>query len=422
MSTSKELLRQRLLDTFDPTVIFKLAEVYRLMLEETDTDVYDNHKEPQATIRRDLQELRDDNIITFFDYDGTYYVNEFQDIDFKKNIFDLDQLKKNGRIYGWDDKTQTTNAPGIEFDCWMIAHKDEVMSHKVARKLGITCQTRVGQALFLKTISEIANDIVNGNGYDYRSFQPVIEELPEPIEFEGKVYKYIVREGNNRYSLPWKHFPCALIKSEDEYSSLQFGAMANNPSNDKKNDNTPEDVKRMIRIGFEHGKIAKTETAVYEVLATNYKKTRSKDRVQFVSEILGEEGVKLSIEPYDKTKAAKNLKEDYKVNLNPDTDHIEGWGRESDHYRKFFHIYEKATATPGIHLNEYAFLEMGKGVKNQPTEENAVQLRIQLESLKKIYINHCCKVADQYRSGQLNRINVKWMAQVNETEKYNEFQ
>ena len=84
MSTSKELLRQRLLDTFDPTVIFKLAEVYRLMLEETDTDVYDNHKEPQATIRRDLQELRDDNIITFFDYDGTYFVNEFQNIDIKK--------------------------------------------------------------------------------------------------------------------------------------------------------------------------------------------------------------------------------------------------------------------------------------------------------------------------------------------------
>lgn len=422
MNTTKELLRQRLVETYDPMVTFKLTAVYKLLLEETDTDVYDNHKEPQATIRRDLQELRDDNIITFLDYDGTYYINEFKDIDTTENIFDLDQLKKNGRIYGWSDKNQNTNAPGINFICWMIADKDEVMSHDVARKLGIPCQTRVGQALFLKTISDITNDI-RDNGYDYRSFQPAIEPLPEPIEFEGKTYKYIVREGNNRYKVPWKYFPCALIEGEDEYSSLQFGAMANNSNNEKlKNYNTPDDVKRMIRIGFEHGKIDKTEDAVYEVLATNYKETRKKDRRQFVSEILGEEGVKVSIEPYDKTKAAKNLKEDYKVNLNPDTDHIEGWGREADHYRKFYHIFEKATATPGIHLNEYAFLEMGQGVKNQPSEENAVQLRIQLESQKKNYIIHCCKVADQHRSGQLKTINVNWMAQLNYKEKNNEFQ
>ena len=65
---------------------------------------------------------------------------------------------------------------------------------------------------------------------------------------------------------------------------------------------------------------------------------------------------------------------------------------------------------------------MGQGVKIEPTEENVNQLRLNLESEKKIYITHCCKVADQHRSGQLNQVNVKWMAQVNETEKYNEFQ
>jgi hypothetical protein len=422
MSTSKELLRQRLLDTFDPQRLFKLTQVYKLMLDDTHTEIYENLKEPESTIRRDLQELRDDNILTFLDNEGTYFINSHPNVDFKENIFDLDQLKKNGRIYEWNDEYQTTNAPGIEFDCWMIAHKDEVMSHTVARKLNIPCQTREGKALFLRTIGNITNDIIE-NGYDYRCFQPVIEELPEPIEFEGKVYKYIVRDGNNRFELPWTYFPCALIKSEDEYSSLQFGAMANNPNvKDKKNDNTPEDVKRMIRLGFKYGKIALTQDAVYNILAKNYKETRKKDRRQFVAEILSEEGVKVSIEPYDKTKAAKDLKENYGVDLNPDTDHIEGWGRGADHYRKFFHIYEKATATPGIHLNEYAFLEMGQGVKIEPTEENVNQLRLNLESEKKIYITHCCKVADQHRSGQLNQVNVKWMAQVNETEKYNEFQ
>ena len=173
MNITKELLRQRLVETYDPTVTFKLAAVYKLLLEETDTDVYDDHKEPQAAIRRDLQELRDDNIITFVDYDGTYYINKPINFNPKENIFDLEALEQNGRIFDWSDKLKDTNAPGINFECWMIAHKDEVMSHKIARELDIPCQTRAGSALFLQTIDQIRDDIIE-NGYDYRCYQPAI--------------------------------------------------------------------------------------------------------------------------------------------------------------------------------------------------------------------------------------------------------
>lgn len=419
--TTKQFLYAELQKAFDPEVIFKLHQVYQLMLNDIDHDMYDGHQHPDSTIRRDLQELRDDNLITFADYDGSYYINKPINFDPKENIFDLEALKQNGRIFGWSDKIKDTTAPGVNFERWMIAHKDEVMSHKIARELDIPCQTRVGSALFLQTIDQIRDDIIE-NGYDYRCYQPAIEELPQPIEYKGKVYKYIVRDGNNRYELPWDYFPCALIKSEDEYSSLQFGAMANNPTKDKKNDCTPDDVKQMIRLGFKYGKIAKDEDSVYNVLAERYKETRKKDRRQFVSEILGEEGIKVSIEPYDIKKAEKHLSENYGVELNPETDYVVGWGRESDHYRKYHSIFEWATSTPGIQLNEYAFLEMGQGVTTQPTEENADEQRIILESGLRKYVKHCCKVADQYRSGELKMPNRKWLSQVNETEKFNEFQ
>ena len=420
-STSKELLRQRLVNEFDSQCFFTLPQVYQLLLNETDTDVYDDHKEPEATIRRDLQELRDDGILTFVDYNGTYSINPVSTLNTKENIFSLELLERHGRIYSWNDKTKETSAPGIKFKQWMIVNKNEVMSHEIARELDIPCQTRVGKALFQSTQDDIRDDILS-NGYDYHCFQPAVESLPEPITYKGNVYKFIVRDGNNRFELPWDWFPCALIESVDEYSSLQYGALANNPNKEKKNDCTPDDVKNMIRIGFQYGKIEKTQDAVYNVLAELYTETRKKDRRNFVAEILSEEGIKVSIEPYDNTKAQKHLEENYKVVLNNKTQYIAGWGRRPDHYRKFFTIFETALANPQDQLTEYAFLEMGKGVAVQPTENNANDLRIKLESEKKLYINHCCNVADAYRSGQLKKIDVKWLAQVNECERYNEFQ
>tara|TARA_Y100000022_G_scaffold197942_1_gene207370 strand:+ start:674 stop:1939 length:1266 start_codon:yes stop_codon:yes gene_type:complete len=421
MSVTKELLRQRLTETYDPKILFKLAQVYKLMLEDTDTDVYDTFKEPESTIRRDLQELRDDSILTFVDNDGTYFINPLRNVDFKENIFSLELLQQHGRIYLWDDKLKQTSAPGIKFVKWMIADKNEVMSHEVARELGIPCQTRAGKALFQKTQDEIRDDIID-NGYDYHCYQPAIEELPKPISYKGKVYKFITRDGCNRYELPWDRFPCALIECEDEYSALQYGCIANNPNKEKKNDCTPDDVKRMIRLGFQYGKIEKTQEAVYDVLAERYKETRKKDRRNFVAEILSEEGIKVSIEPYDIKKAEKHLLDNYNVKLNPKTDYIVGWGRESDHYRKFFNIYDKAVKNPGVQYKEYAFLEMGNGVSIQPTEDNACDRRVVLESEKKRYIQHCCGVADAHRSGQLMKIDVKWLSQVNEYERHNEFQ
>ena len=423
MSNSKSITKEPLLkilkEKYAPNVEFHVQDIYQL-LSNISSKVYDHLEVPTAGVLRDVQVLRDDDVLTFVDYNGTYFLNPSSVVNSKENIFSLEMLESHGRVLMWDDKTKTTSAPGITFVRWMIADKNEVMSHTIARELGIECQTRVDQALFKSTQDEICDSIIS-EGYDYRCCQPAVSELNTPIEYKGKVYKFITRDGNNRYELPWDHFPCALIKGINEYSLLQYGAMANNPTKEKKNDCTPNDVKYIIRLGFNCGEIDKTEDAVYNILATRYKEIRKKNRRSFVAEILSEEGIKVSIEPYNVVKAKQHLIENYGVEIN-DHDFIMGWGRKSDHYRKLYDMFECQLANPEVDMNAYYFLEMGNGVETQPTESNAKNQRIQMESERKHYINHCCNVADLYRAGQLKPINVKWLAQVNSKEVYNVFQ
>jgi len=424
MSATVDFLRDTITDFVEPDRKFTLQELISHVSDPWD-DVFDGRTSEdsrEACVRADLQTLRDEDFLTFVDYDGTYSRNSTDAVDPNDNIFSLELLEKHGRILGWQDKTQTTNVEGITFKKWIIADKNEVMSHSIARELGIACQTRVDQALFPETQREI-RDSVKEDGYDYHSFQPAISELSEWVTYKGNVYKYIVRDGNNRYELPWNKFPCALIEGENEYSLLQYGAMSNNPTQYKKNDITSNDVKYMIRLGFEYEEIEKTEDAVMEVLKVRYKETRKKDRRIFAAEILKEEGVQVSIEPYDITKAKKHLEDEnlYDVELG-EYDYVVGWGRHADHYRKFYSIFEERINNPDVDMIEYALLEMGKGVATQPTEENIRQQRIDLESERKKYINHCCDVADAHRSGQLKYIQVEWLAQANNKERPNEFQ
>lgn len=420
MSTTKTQLLDLLKENYDSEVAFHVQDIYQLLSNISST-IYSHLEVPTAGVLRDVQELRDDDVLTFVDYNGTYFLNPSSVVDSEQNIFSLEMLERHGRILMWNDKTKTTSAPGITFKQWMIANKNEVMSHTIARELDIPCQTRVDQALFKGTQNEIRDSILS-DGYDYHCYQPAVSELNPPVEYQGNVYKYIVRDGNNRFELPWDYFPCALIEGESEYSLLQFGAMANNPnSKEKKNDCTPNDVKHIIRLGFKYGEIEKTEEAVFEILSTRYKETRKKNRRNFVAEILAEEGIKLSIEPYDITKARKHLIENYGVEMN-EHDFIMGWGRGSDHYRKLFWMFEHQLENPEVDMKGYYFLEQGPGIDTQPTEKNIVSQRVLMESERKVYINHCCKVADSYRAGQIKPIDVKWLAQANGKEKYNEFQ
>lgn len=427
--TTKEHVYFNLSQNFAAGVTFTLQEVYDLCLKHNRVDeLYDDITDEEATIRAALQRLESDDLVKFYcrdsnDLTGTYCLLETKDqINPNQNIFDLAELKKHGR---WYEKS-----PGVTFDRWAILHKDEVMSHSVARILKIECQTRVGEALFQTTINQITEEVADGD-YDYRCYQPAVSELDEPIHYtdeNGKkyVFKYIVRDGNNRYELPWRYFPCCVISGEDEYSLLQYGAIANAPTREKKNDCTPDDVKYMIQLGFEHKKIEKNLDAVIDVLKTRYKEVRKKDRRIFAADILAEEGIKASIEPYDISKGQKILKDVFKkegvkgerINLmnEDDTSFVIGWGRKPDHYRKYFLIFEKQLQYPENYYTAYSFLEQGQGVTTEPTEKNIDELRILMEGERKRILKHYREVLKAEDEGTLKPIHYKWLPQANNIE------
>lgn len=427
MVSTKDHILLTLRDNFVPGVVFTLQQVYDLVLVQNRiSELYDGKNEEEI-VRAAIQRLEADELLKMMcrdsmDLAGTYcLINTKDTINPNDNIFDLHELEKFGRI---------PKAPNINFENWAILHKDEVMSHSIARELGIECQTRVGQALFQTTIDEITNNVA-AEGYDYRCYQPAVSKLKEPIEYKGKIYRYIVRDGNNRFELPWKYFPCAVISGESEYALLQYGTMSNNPTKEKKNDCTPDDVKYMIQLGFKHNEIEKNFEAVMVVLQTRYKEIRKKDRRNFSAEILAEEGIKVSIEPFDINKSQKVLNDAYKIpDVCGDISSMKkndlfitvGWGRKPDHSRKFQMLLEKQLEFPENEYTIYSFLEQGQGVSTQPDESNIQELRVQMEAERKRHLNYCMRVVSAYRSGKLKAPVYKWLAQANNVEVYNEFQ
>ena len=424
MVSTKEHLQHVLNEKFDIGQHFDLSTVYDFVLnQEYDPEIYKGIEFPKETVRANLQTLRDQGLITFEDNNGTYYRNELKGLNIDDpDFFSLEQLKKYGRL--------KLPAPNINFVEWAVLHKDEVLSHTVARQLGIKCQTRVGESLFPRTIREIETSI-DEEGYDYRAWQPAVSRLDDFIHHKGKTYKYIVREGNNRYETRWRYFPCGIIEGDSEFALRQFGAISNTPNREKKNDCTPADVKSIIQDGFECGEIDKNEIAVLNHLKTYFKEVRKKDRRIFVGEILNEVGIKCEIETYDISKAQKHLRDNYGIedvegdvaNMSVDqTLFCMGWGRKPDHFRKHYLIINKQLEFPENDYTMYGWLESGQGVTTDPTPENVDEKRIILEGDRKEHIQYCHKVVKAYQKGTLKPLNVRWMAQANETEPHNEFQ
>lgn len=335
------------------------------------------------------------------------------------NIFDIEQLKRLSPEY---------RVHGITFEGWAILDKSEVLSHKQARELGIEIQTRVGQAIFPETIREIYED-VQENGWNYRLPQPTVSRLETPvIGPDGIPKKYAVRDGNNRFELPWTHLPCGII-SGDEYDLLKFGCVSNNPNSwSRKNDCTPDDVKAMIQTGFRMSKIEKTEEAVMEELRTNYPKIRSRSRSKFVAEILESVGKTVSFQPYNKVDIAKHMSQYFDLDMGKDEDNkvirvAKGWGRPLDNLRNSVDLLEESLANPDYHVHAISWLSIGEGVTIQPDETNASQIRMSQDTYLSNFIrSFCIPVADSFRKGTLKLPTNHWVSQVNGKEKLDQFQ
>ena len=438
-ATTKEHIKQVLIENFEEGVLFSVQQVYDLVLNQYRIDELYSGKSEEEVVRAGCQRLRDDGILEFVDNDGTYRIVSIKTTksDFRDpNFFSIEELKKFGRI--------NEKAPGITFDSnaiydgvdnltgWAILDKNEIMDHNISEKLGIKIQTRTGNATFPGTIAAITESIDN-DGYDYRSYQPAVSVLDKPIEHEGLTYKYAVRNGNNRYATPWKYYPCAVIQGDNEYFLKHFGCVANNPvTTELKNNNTESDVKWIIQQGFEYGVIEKTKDAVITHLKAHFPKTRPGSRKHFAAEILGEIGIRSSMESYNVTLAKEALdeyvgynKDDVRTRIESmsedDNQFVVGLGRSGDHDRKMRMILDKQLEFPENIYTMLAFLEDGEGVNEDPTPHNVDRLRVKWEGLWKKHIQHCIAVERAYRENRLNPLNVKWFMQSNDTEERGKF-
>ena len=342
---------------------------------------------------------------------------------------ELTKLKTLGRH-------RCNKVPGVDFIEWRILPKSNILSHSQAKELGIPCQTRVGQALFLETIKTINQNILE-EGWDYYTFAPAVSVIDEefcnlhkieyPLIVDGERKDWIVRDGNNRFETDWELFPAAVIAGDD-YDLRRYGAMANAPDNKTmKNDCTEKDVIVMIQEGFECGKIAKTEDAVFEELKKNYTEVQKKNRRLFVAKILEQSGEKVSVEPFTIKKAEEHIEKHMKISMGEDVNCIRtcyGFGREPDETRKLISIWTDAVRYPSLTHECYIFQEQGKGVSVEPNEENMADKR--KKTTQKITYDFIhdfvLPTADAYRKGKYGAIIVKHLSQLNYHEKQNELQ
>jgi len=355
---------------------------------------------------------------------------EFNILESKDALsIELTKLKTLGRH-------RCNKVPGVDFIEWRILPKRNILSHSQAKELGIPCQTRVGQALFLETIKTI-NQNIQEEGWDYYTFAPAVSVIDQefcnrygieyPLIIDGERKDWIVRDGNNRYETDWELFPCAVI-SGDDYDLRRYGAMANAPDNKtKKNDCTEDDVIAIIHEGFTCGKIAMTEDAVFEELKKNYTEVQKKNRRNLVAKIMKMAGQQVSVEPFDIKKAEKHIEKHMNITMGEDVNCVRtvyGFGRESDETRKLISIWTDAVRYPSLTHECYVFQEQGQGVSVEPNEENMADKR--KKAAQKITYDFMhdfvLPTADAYRKGKVGPIIVKHLPQLNYHENDNEFQ
>jgi hypothetical protein len=414
---AKELIYSLLTESYVPDRYFTLNDVYQLVLPPLKQlkELVDY----EACVRRELQTLRDDNLLEFVDDNGTYFLKSIHINGAEDVVFDVEKLRV---------LSEEPRGTGITFERWEVISSDEVLSHDQARQMNISCQTRVGQAIFPEMIVEITDSIIE-SGWNYRLPQPAVSELETHVLApDGKWKKYLVRNGNNRFEATkhFNYFPCAVI-SGSEYDLLRFGCTSNNPNAwMRKKDSTDKDVMKMIHLGIECGVIERTEQAIEAELLKEYPSHRKRSRKTFVAEILGGLGLKVAVEPYNKGKVAQLLMEQFNLPMG----YVDGvlrisasWGRPLDNDRNMIAILERAVAQPDLTQEVYSYMAMGEGASEQPNEHNIKRLRTEYDAWPLKFVREfILPVADMYRNGTLKMPQLKWIQQVNGVERINEFQ
>ena len=209
MTTTKDHLLQTLVSEYEPKVSFVLPTVYDLVLN-ADPARYAHLKEPEASIRRDLQELRDEGYVTFIDYEGTYHLNsdttKTKVYCFTQELLEscrnsAPRIEKFLKNYGELAEPQLQLIPLDE-----IHGLDPIQNQKTGRVNPRGFQVRSEEDIDSNVVDDMVEDILNLD-WDPTAHQPVFFALGEEWRYGNK--KWGIANGNHRYT--------AAIKAGETY-------------------------------------------------------------------------------------------------------------------------------------------------------------------------------------------------------------
>ena len=332
-----------------------------------------------------------------------------------------------------EQKAPEPEGDNITFERWDCIRKDEIIDHEEAVRLGLKeyYQQRDGNDLFHDTVAEI-NTSVKEKGWMYNVPQPSVSELKEFIKgSDGKLKKYVLRNGRHRYCTDGDYLPCSVISAPHEDYLKKFGTTSNNPDGIHLcNFTSEEDAISAVRDWIRFGRLEANVDVVKEYLKKWYPHITPSNRVDTAVKILELEGHRESIRTWKQVEIRQFIS-------NPDTFNIVDGYDFKNKVIRYVSIMNQSEVDvrlmkqimedmvnpkyDGFSFEVYGALCNRSGRDEEVTSENITELRLRNEAKWREFVALACKLAKKKSSGKIPSVAFNWVYQDNNEETPNEF-
>ena len=460
MSATVDFLRNTLTNFVEPDKDFTLEQLIDHVSDPWNS-VYDGRTSEdsrEACVRADLQVLRDQEFLTFVDYDGTYRLNS---IDEEYYFDELNEEFNTKEPWGEEERElelqrmkNQHNAgemplpKGKEIEVVgdpQILRKDQIIDHDEATRLGLLQyqQERSGNDVDMNRVESI-KESRRKDGYLLGVAPlPAVSklkprdgaEITGPIIGSDKIEKtHVLRNGRHRFLSEDEYLRCWEIDSEHEDFLELFGTTANNPfaAVQAVGVTTEQDAiaatRKWIqkkRLEIVKGEDDKNLDVVCKFLKDNY--PHINNRIVVARDILALEGVECSIKPY------------YIKDVQNFASSVGGftWGHDYDKkIARFSFVLNSSTtidrATEEVERfktnNEGWKVEVYASLNNTPngrdvevTPNNINELRKKQIELFNESEEYCVKFTNQKKRGKIEPTKFIFVSQDNKNEERNSF-
>lgn len=437
MSTTKIQLFDILKENYDCEVPFHIQDIYQL-LSNISSKIYDHLEAPNSEVLRDVQELRSDDLLTFVDYNETYFLNSSKSSQLNKLIYSEEHIQF--IIEQLEKKAPEPEGDEIVFERWDCIKKDEIIDHEEAVRLNLPeyYQQRHGNDLFHDTVAQISDNIKT-KGWMYNIPQPSVSELKPSIEgarlkepiigSDGKIKKYVLRNGRHRYCSVGDYLPCSVISAPHEDYLEKFGTTSNNPDGIHIcNFTTESDAISAVRKWIKSGRLEPNIDVVKEYLKKWYPHITPNDRIGTASKILELEGHRESIRSWKQSEIRTFIQDKFNLFEGPDFKknimrYVYVMNNKNDDIRLLVQIMEDMINPKykGFTFEVYASLGNRSGRDQEVTSQNITSLRLKNMAKWPEFVAKARKLSTLISENNIPPLTMRFVQQDNNGENPNEF-